>query len=151
MQATGAPEGEACYTCGEASSACACAMLDDDRRSLCQMSDSARSYNEGDSATTACQETWLVQEYCSLGTLQVQRPLKLIPTTKWKPLPHSSGLAHVHELAPYAFKQLPEPAACEHRISPGASLVLALHARLHASAADSLISPKPQYLLRSWR
>ena len=95
MQANGAPEDEACCTCGEAPSACACAMLDDDRRSLCQMSDSACSLNEGDFATTAGQETWLVQEYCSMGTLQVQCPLKLIPTTKWKPLPHSSGLAHV--------------------------------------------------------
>ena len=54
-------------------------------------------------------------------------------------------------IPPYALKQLPEPAACEHRILPGASLVLALHARLRASDADSLIGPKPQYLLRSWR
>ena len=95
MQTKGAADGDACYTWGEAPSACACAMLDDDRHSLCQMSDSACSLNEGDCAT--CQEIWLVQEYCSLGTLQVPHPLKLILATKWRPLSHSPGLVSVHE------------------------------------------------------
>lgn len=57
--------------CGEAISNCACEAFEDDRESLCQMSDSACSLNEGEPSTTT-QETWLVQEYCSLGTLQVQ-------------------------------------------------------------------------------
>ena len=59
--------------CGEAMAKCACAAFEDDRQSLCQMSDSACSLNEGDPGT---QETWLVQEYCSLGTLQVREPLR---------------------------------------------------------------------------
>ena len=65
-----AAEGERCM-CGEFISNCACEAFEDDRQSLCQMSDSACSLNEGE-PSTATQETWLVQEYCSLGTLQVQ-------------------------------------------------------------------------------
>ena len=62
--------------CEEAAS-CACAASEDDRQSLCQMSDSACSLtNEGEAASSA-QETWLVQEYCSLGTLQVAFPFWL--------------------------------------------------------------------------
>ena len=72
-QVPGIPEGEVC-TCGEVAAGCACEAFEDDRRSLCQMSDSACSLNEGDHVV---QETWLVQEYCSLGPLQVQQPLHL--------------------------------------------------------------------------
>ena len=72
-QVPGIPEGEVC-ACGEVIANCACEALEDDRRSLCQMSDSACSLNEGDHSA---QETWLVQEYCSLGTLQVGLPLCL--------------------------------------------------------------------------
>ncbi len=76
--------------CGEAVMNCACEAFEDDRRSLCQMSDSACSLNEGDHSS---QETWLVQEYCSLGTLQVQQPLIRLPL--WPPLhsPHHSHLS----------------------------------------------------------
>ena len=56
----------------EEGAACAGADGEDDRQSLCQMSDSACSLNgEGEAAGSAAPEAWLVQEYCSLGTLQV--------------------------------------------------------------------------------
>ena len=60
--------------CGEGTATCACEAFEDERRSACQMSDSACSLNEGDHSA---QETWLVQEYCSLGPLQVRQPLHL--------------------------------------------------------------------------
>jgi len=43
---------------------------DDDERSVCALSDSACSLQDCQS-NPAVYETWLVQEYCGLGTLQV--------------------------------------------------------------------------------
>lgn len=62
--------------CGsQEAAACACGTAEDDRRSLCQMSDSACSLTAEGDFSTATPETWLVQEYCSLGTLQVHLTL----------------------------------------------------------------------------
>ncbi len=97
VQASGIPEGEVC-ACGEVIANCTCEAFEDDRRSLCQMSDSACSLNEGDHSP---QETWLVQEYCSLGTLQVQQSLVLSPVSPPLHLP-----LHSH-VEPRAMKCLP--------------------------------------------
>ena len=66
-----AQERERKDSANEEAAAGACADGEDDRQSLCQMSDSACSLNGEGEAAASAQEAWLVQEYCSLGTLQV--------------------------------------------------------------------------------
>ncbi|BDA43374.1 probable serine/threonine-protein kinase STY8 at C-terminar half [Coccomyxa sp. Obi] len=55
---------------GEDAEAAAICIGDEDGRSLCEMSDSACSLQDGEAANSAStHQTWLVQEYCGLGTL----------------------------------------------------------------------------------
>ncbi len=65
--------GADCEVCFGDAETCGC--REEDGRSLCEMSDSACSLQDGDSAAASSHETWLLQEYCGLGTLQVPCPL----------------------------------------------------------------------------
>jgi hypothetical protein len=86
--------GADCEVCFGDADTCGC--REEDGRSLCEMSDSACSLQDGECASASTHETWLVQEYCGLGTLQVAVlsacPEQLHP---WLPLIGAIGKCHV--------------------------------------------------------
>lgn len=97
------------------------------------MSDSACSLNEGE-FSTATPETWLVQEYCSLGTLQVRLHasacLVNMNNQQFVPVLQPGDLAG-------ATASLPALHSIDH-------LQPALHWRLHAPSMEKLKALKGQ-------